>query len=116
MMAGDMKDRRCFDRVVIPAAANLFVEDDQGNRLGRIRMLGRGGFLLETNRRFPAGQPLALTLVGELDGVRQQVNAVRRYANSDGDVGFEFQALGPEVAVEIGVLIGKYFHASSAAK
>jgi hypothetical protein len=116
MMAWDMNDRRYFDRVAIPATANLFVEDDQGNRLGRIRRLGRGGFLLETNRRFPAAGTLALTVVGERDGVRRQVNAVPRYASSDGHVGFEFQGLEPDAAVEIGVLIGKYFYASDAAK
>lgn len=116
MMAWDNKERRYFDRIVIPATANLGLEDDQGNRFGRIRMLGRGGFLLETNRRFPAGETLAFTIVGERDGVRRQVHAVQRYTNPEGDVGFEFQALEPDAAVEIGVLIDKYFNLSRATK
>lgn len=116
MMAWDNKERRYFDRIVIPATANLGLEDDQGNRFGRIRMLGRGGFLLETNRRFPAGETLAFTIVGERDGVRRQVHAVQRYTNPEGDVGFEFQALEPDAAVEIGVLIDKYFNLSRAIK
>jgi hypothetical protein len=116
MMVWDLKERRYFDRVVIPTTANLFIEDDQGNRFGRIRMLGRGGFLLETSRRFPAAETLAFTIVGERDGVRRQVHAVQRYTNPEGDVGFEFQALEPDAAVEIGVLIGKYFNAARAAK
>lgn len=116
MMAWDNKERRYFDRIVIPATANLGLEDDQGNRFGRIRMLGRGGFLLETNRRFPAGETLAFTIVGERDGVRRQVHAVQRYTNPGGDVGFEFQALEPDAAVEIGVLIDKYFNLSRAIK
>ena len=116
MMAWDNKERRYFDRIVIPATANLCLEDDQGNRFGRIRMLGRGGFLLETNRRFPAAETLAFTIVGERDGVRRQVHAVQRYTNPDGDVGFEFQALEPDAAVEIGVLIGKYFNLGRATK
>ena len=116
MMAWDLKERRYFDRIVIPATANLFLEDDQGNRFGRIRMLGRGGFLLETSRRFPAAETLAFTIVGEDDDVRRQVHAVQRYTNPDGNVGFEFQALEPDAAVEIGVLIDKYFNAARAAK
>ena len=113
-MAWDLKERRYFDRIVVPATANLFLEDDQGNRFGRIRMLGRGGFLLETSRRFPAAETLAFTIVGEQDGVRRQIHAVQRYTNPDGDVGFEFHALEPDAALEIGVLIGKYFDAAGA--
>jgi hypothetical protein len=116
MMAWDHKERRYFDRIVIPATPNLCLEDDQGNRFGRIRMLGRGGLLLETNRRFPAGETLAFTIVGERDGVRRQVHAVQRYTNPEGDVGFEFQALEADAAVEIGVLIDKYFNLSRAIK
>jgi len=113
-MAWELKERRYFDRIVIPATANLFLEDDQGNRFGRIRMLGRGGFLLETNRRFPAAEALAFTIVGERDGIRRQVRAVQRYTNPDGDVGFEFQELEPDAAVEIGVWIDMYFNAARA--
>jgi PilZ domain-containing protein len=116
MMAWDNKERRYFDRIVIPATANLFLEDDQGNRFGRIRMLGRGGFLLETNRRFPAAETLVFTIVGERDDVRRQIHAVQRYTNPEGDVGFEFQGLEPDAAVEIGVLIDKYFNLTRAAR
>ena len=114
-MAWDLKERRYFDRIVIPATANLFLEDDQGNRFGRICMLGRGGFLLQTGRRFPAAETLTFTIVGERDDVRRQVHAIQRYTDPDGDVGFEFQGLEPDAAVEIGVLIDKYFNAASAA-
>ncbi len=116
MMGWEHKERRYFDRVSIPTTANMFLEDDLGNRLGRIRMLGRGGFLIETNRRFPAGEVLSFTILGEDDGVRREIQAVQRYTSSDGNVGFEFQGLDPEAAVEIGVLIGKYFLVSRAAK
>jgi hypothetical protein len=116
MMAWDHKERRYFDRVTIPADANLFLDDDHGNRLGRICELGRGGFLLETNRRFPPAEVLPFVMVGESDGVRRQVNALQCYTNPEGDVGFEFSALGPDAAVEIGVLIDRYFNAFGAAK
>jgi hypothetical protein len=115
MMAWELKERRYFDRIAIPATANLFLEDDHGNRFGRIRKLGRGGFLLESDRRFPAGETHAFTIVGEQDGVRRQVLAAQRCTSPDGDVGFEFQALEPDAAVEIAVLIEKYFNAAGAA-
>jgi len=109
MMAWENKERRFFDRVQIPAQANIFIEDDQGNRLGRVSMLGRGGFLLNTERRFPALEPLNMIFVAEHDGVRRSLNAVQRYTSPSGEVGFEFQELEPSAAVEIGVLLGKYF-------
>jgi len=109
MMAWELKERRYFERVVIPPTANMYAEDDHGGRLGRICMLGRGGFLLETERRFPAAEALTMILFAERDGVRRQVNVVQRYTSPNGSVGFEFQSLEPDAAVEIGVLLGKYF-------
>ncbi|HET7186061.1 MAG TPA: PilZ domain-containing protein [Terriglobales bacterium] len=112
-MAWELKERRYFDRVAIPANANMFVQDDQGNRLGRVTMLGRGGFLLDTERRFPAGEALTMFFVAETEGIRRAVNIVQRYTAPNGNVGFEFQGLEPEVTIEIAVLIGKYFEASN---
>ena len=109
MMGWDLKERRGSDRVPIPATANIFADDDHGNRLGRVRMLGRGGLLLETSRRFPAGEVLGVTIVAEREGVRRQVQVVQRYTSPNGHVGFEFKSLDPEATVELGVLIGKYF-------
>ena len=93
MMAWDLKERRYFDRVRIPSTANFFADDHQGNRLGRVRILGRGGFLLETNRRFPAFEPLDMILIAERAGIRRPVSAMQRYTSPDGHVGFEFQNL-----------------------
>jgi hypothetical protein len=109
MMGWDHRERRTFDRVPIPSPANVFADDDAGNRLGRIRMLGRGGFLLETSRRFPPGEILLVTIVAEREGVRRQAQVEQRYTSPDGHVGFEFKSLDPEGATEVGVLIGKYF-------
>ena len=109
MMGWDHRERRGSDRVPIPATASVFADDDAGNRLGRIRMLGRGGFLLETSRRFPAGEIMGVTIVAEREGVRRQAQVVQRYTSPDGHVGFEFKSLDPEGTIEVGVLIGKYF-------
>ncbi len=111
-----MDDRRQFDRVVIPATAEIFANDDQGNRLGRIRILGRGGFLLQTARRFPINVPLVMVIVAEREGIRRTVDVVQRYVTPEGNGGFEFRSLSADAAVEIGVLIGKYFSAEGAAK
>ncbi|MGZ4822481.1 MAG: PilZ domain-containing protein [Terriglobales bacterium] len=108
-MSWDLNERRTFDRVPIPATANIFADDEEGNRLGRVRMIGRGGFLLETNRRFPPAEVLLFTIIAERDNVRRQVYAEQRYTSPNGHVGFEFRSLDPEATVEIGVLIRKYF-------
>ena len=113
-MSWDLKERRSSDRVLIPATANVFADDEEGNRLGRIRMIGPGGFLLETNRRFPPGEILLITLIAERDNVRREVYAEQRYTSPDGHVGFEFKSLDPEAAAEIGVLTRKYFAFSGA--
>src|SRR5512135_2903839 len=109
MMGWELKERRTSDRVPIPATANIFADDEEGNRLGRVRMIGRGGFLLETKRRFPPGEMLMVTLVAERDGLRRQVCAEQRYTSPEGHVGFEFKSLDPEATIEIGVIIAKYF-------
>ncbi len=111
-----MDERRQFDRVPIPPTANIFADDDQGNRLGRIRMLGRGGFLLQTSRKFPSNVPLAMVIVAESDGLRRPVSVQQRYVTPEGEGGFEFQNLGPDAAVEIGVLIGRHFKSSGPGK
>ncbi len=109
-----MDERRQFDRIVIPATANIFADDDQGNRLGRIRILGRGGFLLQTGRKFPINVPVVMVLVAEAEGIRTPVTVRQRYVTPDGNAGFEFQNLGADEAVDIGVLIGKYFSSPAA--
>ncbi len=111
-----MEERRQYDRVRIPASARIHVEDREGNRLGRIVMLGKGGCQLQSSRRFPAGVPVSLVLVAELDGVRRTLSALQIFTLPEGEVGFEFRDVEPEAAVEIGMLVGKYFPADAAAK
>ncbi len=107
-MGWDFRERRDFKRITIPATANIFADDESGNHLGRIRMLGRGGLLLETIRRFPPGEILIVTIVAEHDRICRQVHMEQRYTSPDGHVGFEFNSLDTEAAVAIGVLINKY--------
>ncbi len=109
-----MDERRKFERVNLPASANIYAEDAEGRRVGRLRILGRGGFLLDTRLSFTIGNIHVLTIVAEAQGIRRPVQAVVRYSMEPG-IGFEFVKLEPDAAVEIGVLLGRYYEAASAA-
>ena len=45
-------ERRKFERVVMPHNANVYVATPDEKKLGGLRMLGRGGFQVETSRTF----------------------------------------------------------------
>lgn len=103
-----MDERRRFERISLPEGAKVYCEDHQGKRLGAVRILGRGGLLLATKEHLGEGAIQHLTLVDEPDGIRRPVRAIVRYVRPDG-VGLEFAGLDPEAAVEVGVIIGKYY-------
>ncbi len=106
-----MDERRRFERVSIPANAKLYCEDHRGKRLGAVRALGRGGLLLDTRDNFHPGSVHDVVLVSEPEGIRRKLRLVARYVSPEG-VGFAFAALEPDAAVEIGVIIGKYYAGS----
>lgn len=110
-----MEDRRKFERVQIPESAKVYVQDAQGRRLGSVRMLGRGGLLLEVAQGLPAGTRHTLYILDDSEGIRREVQVLVRYSMPDG-VGCEFEDLEPDAAVEIGVIIGKYYSATGAAQ
>ncbi len=103
-----MDERRRFERVSIPENAKLYCDDRQGKRLGAVRVLGRGGLLLDTKDHFLPGSIHELVLVSEREDIRRQLRIVVRDDSPEG-VGFEFAALEPDAAVEIGVIIGRYY-------
>ncbi len=103
-----MDERRKFERINIPEAAKVYCEDRLGKRLGPVRVLGRGGLLLQTGAHFREGSIQQLTLIDETTDIRRPVRLVVRYTSPQG-VGFEFAQLEPDVAVEIGVIIGKHY-------
>lgn len=114
-MTETSQDRRKFERVIIPASAKLYVTDTGGRRLGHVRMLGRGGFLLDSKLQFNPGDHHHVVLVDEREGVRRQVHALVRYHNAEG-VGFEFERLEPDAAVDVGIIIGRHYRSSSAGR
>jgi hypothetical protein len=103
-----MDERRRFERIAIPEGAGVYCEDRFGRRLGPVRMLGRGGLLLQTQEHFRDGSIQQLTLVDQTEDIRRPVRLIVRYTQAAG-VGFEFVGLDPDVAVEIGVIIGRYY-------
>ena len=100
-------DKRRFERVQLPKSASVFAEEE-GSRLGPVRALGRGGMLVETCSKFVEGSPHRLTLVEDSERIHCDVIAVQRYATERG-IGYEFCSLDIDSAVEIGVILGKYY-------
>jgi hypothetical protein len=102
-----MEDKRKYERVNISEAAQIYATEEKGARLGLIRVLGLGGLLVDTHRKFAKGEKTTLTIVDESEGIRRQVRVRALYTLPMG-VGFEFEKLDEQSAVEIGVIIGKH--------
>src|SRR5690349_15336015 len=105
-----MDDRRRFERVTLPDWAKVYVTDGKGKRLGPVRVLARGGMLVETGEMEELSHH-ALVIVDDSEGIKREIKAVVR-SSHPGGVGFEFDGLDPDAAVEVGVLIGKYYSAA----
>lgn len=110
-----MDERRRFERINIPEEAKVYCEDRLGKRLGSVIVLGRGGLQLQTKEHFREGSIQQLTLVDETQDIRRRISMLVRYILPE-TVGFEFSNLEPEAAVEIGVIIGKYYMAEGTAE
>ena len=108
----DMDDRRKFERITLPDSTKVYAHDGHGERMGRVRVIGRGGLLIETQQVVQPGSRYEIVLVDDTEGIKRPVPAVARYTTPQG-VGFEFESLEPDAAVEIGVIIGKYYSATA---
>jgi len=76
--------------------------------VGVLRQIARGGFMLEPERDFKSGKKHSFIIVDRSENMKLSVKAICRY--SDGRrAGFEFDNLDVDSAVEIGILIGKYY-------
>ncbi len=103
-----MDERRKFERIHIPASAGIHLQTAAGKELGPVSMLGRGGLMVDTPESFELGKKIELRIVDEAEGIHRKVTAIPRYRQGPG-VGFEFHHLDADAAVEIGVIIGKYY-------
>jgi hypothetical protein len=105
-------NRRRFERVDVTFTAQVFVTDDKDRRIGILRQVGRGGFMIEPEREFKVGKKLKLFIVDRSENIRRAVKVVVRYAEVQ-RVGFEFEKLDIDTAIEVGVLIGKYYQSDA---
>jgi len=104
-------EKRKYERVTLPPDAQAYVEDGNGKRLGPLRVIGQGGLLCECDPGlYRPGQMVLLRIVDPTEGIERNINAEVRYSEEKG-IGFSFDDLGPDSAVEIGVIIGKYYAA-----
>src|SRR5262249_4961305 len=106
--ASSLGNRRRFERVEVTFSAQVHVTDEKGKRAGVLRQIGRGGFMLEPERDFKEGKRYKFVIVDRSENIKLAVKALCRY----GDLrraGFEFEGLDVDSAVEVGILIGKYY-------
>ncbi len=101
-------ERRRHERVEVSYTAQVHVTDDKGKRVGVLRQLSRGGFMMEPEKEFKEGKKHKLMLVDRSENIRLVVKVVVRYADIR-RAGFEFEGLDVDSAIEIGIMIGKYY-------
>ena len=102
-----MSDKRKYDRVNLAEAAGVYATEEKGARLGAVRVLGLGGVLVDTKRNFAKGEKTTLAIVDDSEGIQRKVKVRALYSLPIG-VGFEFEKLDEQSAVEMGVIIGKH--------
>jgi hypothetical protein len=112
VVKAQIDERRKHERIGVPYEASVSVFDKKGKRAGVVRQLGRGGMMIEPDTDFKKGKSYTLTIVDETEGIRRKVQLVVRYTDPR-HVGCEFEDLDADTAVEIGILIGKYYSGKS---
>jgi hypothetical protein len=104
-------ERRKHERIGVPQNA-VIAQDKKGKLLGMVRQLARGGMLIEGDAGMKKGKKYTVTIVDESEGIKRKVDLVVRYTD-DRHVGCEFERLNVDAAVELGILIGKYYSGQS---
>ena len=103
------EEKRRFERIDIGPEAQIMVLDSRGRNAGVLRQLARGGFAMEPEKTYAKDNKVyEFTIHEPAEDIRVDVNARVRFAEA-GLVGFEFIDLTPDSAVEVGVIIGKYY-------
>lgn len=102
------EERRRFERVNIAPTARILVMDD-GKKVGELRQLARGGFSMKTDQSYEKDTKTHLfTIVEPGEDIQVEVKARIRFVERD-QAGFEFVELDPDAAVDVGIIIGKYY-------
>ena len=102
-------ERRRFERIDILPEAQIVVLDKKGRKAGILRQLARGGFAMEADKPHARDSKVyEFTIHEPTEDIRADINARVRFSEPN-LVGFEFVDLTPDSAVEVGVIIGKYY-------
>ena len=102
-------ERRRFERVDISHEAQVLVLDARGRKVGVLRQLARGGFMMEPEKDYRQENKVHnFTIHDPRQGLSVMVTARPRSAGRD-YAGFEFVDLAPAAAVDIGMIIGTYY-------
>jgi c-di-GMP-binding flagellar brake protein YcgR len=108
------EERRRFERVDITSEAQVLVLDGKDRKAGVLRQLARGGFMMEPEKNYSEDSRIySFTIHEPTEDIRVRVNARLRFSDQQ-YAGFEFVDLDPESAVQLGVIIGKYYEHTKA--
>lgn len=101
-------ERRRFERVNVERRSGAHVTDTKGKKLGNLRQIGRGGFLMETAQDFSKEKKHKFVIVDSEEELKCHITATYRYGDESHSA-FEFKDLDADAAVKVGILIGKFY-------
>lgn len=108
------EERRRFERVDITQQAQVLVLDAKGRKTGVLRQLARGGFMMEPEKTYSEDTKIyTFTIHEPSEDISVRVNARLRFSDQQ-YAGFEFVDLDPESAVQLVLIIGKYYEHAKA--
>ena len=107
-----LDERRKHERVEINFAAQVYVADEKGKRVGVLRQIGRGGFMMEPEKEFKQGKKYKFQLLDRSENIKVAIKALVLYSDMR-RTGLQFEDLNVDSAVDIGILIGKYYQNES---
>jgi hypothetical protein len=107
-----MDEKRRFERIDIKPEAQIVVLDQMGRKAGVLRQLARGGFSMVPEKPYTRDNTIyEFTIHEPTEDIRVQITARIRSADQH-MAGFEFVDLDVRSAVDIGIIIGKYYEQS----
>ena len=107
-MGAHVKNKRRYERVNLGKNIDVFAIDDKGRRVGAVCVIGQGGLMISTSAPYNVGDRHQMTIVDEAEDISRELSLIVRSVEED-KVGFEFETLDRDAAVEIGIIIGKYY-------
>jgi hypothetical protein len=100
-------EQRAHPRVYLPVDAGVYVQSDQGNVLGPVRVIGAGGLFFQTESPFSIGAAKALRLSEAQHHTSHPIQAIIRHVDKIG-VGVQFLQLQPEAQAGVERLVNQY--------